>query len=736
MAVEFETLFTADGVTVRMVSKGFLTRRHVVPFAEWSDKASASSASAIGMVSRSLKEHQGEDAPPLSLVDDGQGLLLSHSFVADMAEHQALGLGLPPATSLLLNVQTKGDIAQPTFSVTYRWMESSSASASGVSVVGSMLTYRRMPARIPQPLFSLVEAIDGYNAADVSSDQARFRHLSALKEIITERAAHRLDVQVEDYIRNTVIAVASSFSLSLQTDKRNGFQLDPLLFGRKITEAWTDSGGEASIVETESLLPKNYQDKFVKRFRDWSECRDRYSLELRYYLYIEPSLRKALNIVRKVQGSDEKTRRDFARNPQLHLKEALAGEFDENAIERMFIPTEEFSERVVNLAVWQSAVLPWVKQPPNSWLPEAFGLMVGDVRIELKPEDIEPARDKLDVAIAKGEDTVQIGGHDVPATAATKAALSDLMGFARPRKDDSSENSPQNAGRQDTAEPGAEEVQEAGKQFLVVDENFEAVNFARTPNARAKFRYGVPHALSSTLLEHQEEGLAWLEECWCAGYPGVLLADDMGLGKTITSLCFLAWLRDFRRDNRLERRPVLIVAPVGLLKNWSGEHGRHLRGEGLGACLSAYGSETAKLKAAATKGSDLDYGGSTLRVDRIAEADWVLTSYDALRDYHHSFAKVRFAAIVYDEVQKLKNPASQWARAAKAMNADFTLAMTGTPIENRCEDLWAIFDVAYPGYLPEGKAFSKTYSTDDLDVLRELRSKMLDRQNGNPSVML
>ncbi|MBF0627989.1 MAG: restriction endonuclease [Magnetococcales bacterium] len=719
MTVQFAATFQTDSVIVRLIAKGFLNRRQTIPFREWSDKAPPSSTSAMGMVSRILREHSGEEDPPLTIIEDGLGVSLSHRFVANLVEHQAIGLGLPPSTSLLLNVQNKGDIAQPTFEVTYRWMESSSATAFGVSVAGSILTHRRIPARIPQPLYSLIEAIDGYNSADIANDEVRFRHLSALQEIISERAANRPDVQVDAYIRNTIIVVASSFSLSLHAD-RKGFQLDPVLFGRKLTEAWCESEGAARIIESESLLPENYQKKFVKRFQEWPECRDRYSLDLKYYLYIDPSLRKALHVVRKVQGADEKSRREFARNPQRHLKEMLAGEFDENAIERLFIPTEEYSARIVDLAIWEPTVLPWIKRAPNSWLPENFGLMVGDVRIELPPEEIEDARSKVDAAIAQGKETVEIGGRTVPATAATQAALEKLIGLVRPLP-----------GNKTPADPSKE-----GKQFLVVDENFETVTFAKRPKARAKFEYRLPNLLASTLLEHQEDGLAWLEECWCAGYPGVLLADDMGLGKTITALSFLAWLRKSQRAKRLERRPILIVAPVGLLKNWSAEHNRHLRGDGLGVCLKAYGTDTSKLKTGATKGSDIDQGCATLCFDTIAKADWVLTSYDALRDYHLSFAKVHFAAIVYDEAQKLKNPASQWARAAKAMNTDFTLAMTGTPIENRCEDLWAIFDVAYPGYLPEGKSFSKTYTTDDVTVLGELRAKMLDRQEGNPAVML
>lgn len=61
------------------------------------------------------------------------------------------------------------------------------------------------------------------------------------------------------------------------------------------------------------------------------------------------------------------------------------------------------------------------------------------------------------------------------------------------------------------------------------------------------------------------------------------------------------------------------------------------------------------------------------------------------------FARTRFGLNIFDEIQTLKNPGSQVIRAAKALNAEFTLGMTGTPVENRLQDLWSIMDVVAPG---------------------------------------
>ncbi|MBE3599798.1 MAG: DEAD/DEAH box helicase [Limnochordaceae bacterium] len=110
---------------------------------------------------------------------------------------------------------------------------------------------------------------------------------------------------------------------------------------------------------------------------------------------------------------------------------------------------------------------------------------------------------------------------------------------------------------------------------------------------------------------------------------------------------------------------------------------------------------------------------------RLQEADWVLTTYETLRDYQHSFGAVRWAVVVFDEAQKIKTPGTLMTEAAKAVQAEFTLAMTGTPVENRLADLWCIVDTVQPALLGDLKTFSRTYEqTEDEAVLRELKQKV------------
>jgi SNF2 family DNA or RNA helicase len=181
----------------------------------------------------------------------------------------------------------------------------------------------------------------------------------------------------------------------------------------------------------------------------------------------------------------------------------------------------------------------------------------------------------------------------------------------------------------------------------------------------------------------------------------------MGLGKTYQVLAFLKWLRDGRAEAR--RRPLLVVAPKTLIGNWIEELERHLGADALGPLLRVQDQGLRALRRV-KQGNDTLLGQATLDLASLAQAGLVLTSYETLRDYQLSFAQLQFAVIVYDEAQRLKNPAAMVTRAAKGQQGDFTLLMTGTPIENGVLDLWTLLDVAWPGFLGlSAREFLKHY---------------------------
>ena len=191
-------------------------------------------------------------------------------------------------------------------------------------------------------------------------------------------------------------------------------------------------------------------------------------------------------------------------------------------------------------------------------------------------------------------------------------------------------------------------------------------------------------------------------------------------------------------EKKIEKRPILIVAPVGLLKNWEAEHNMHLASPGLGAAIYAYGDHLKLLKSGSHRS-----GTAKLDATALAEADWILTNYETISDYQLSFGAVKLACVVFDEAQKIKTPSARMTHAAKGLNTEFVLAMTGTPVENRLADLWCIADTVQPMALGNLKDFSQKYETEDAqELVQQLRNLIWQEEsaikgsNQPPQLML
>ena len=191
---------------------------------------------------------------------------------------------------------------------------------------------------------------------------------------------------------------------------------------------------------------------------------------------------------------------------------------------------------------------------------------------------------------------------------------------------------------------------------------------------------------AGTLRDYQSEGVAWMRFLTDNGF-GALLADDMGLGKTIQAI---AWILGERKSD--DRGPVLIVAPLTLLSNWRREIAA------FAPSLDVY-----------VHHGDTRRSASGFHM-ACAKADVVLTNYSLLTRDSSLFSEIAWHALILDEAQIAKNPATQIARAVKALSPPRRIALTGTPVENSPDDIWALEDFLNPGFLGDAKSFRERFT--------------------------
>jgi len=219
----------------------------------------------------------------------------------------------------------------------------------------------------------------------------------------------------------------------------------------------------------------------------------------------------------------------------------------------------------------------------------------------------------------------------------------------------------------------------------------------RSAALRASPAPTLPAGLVADLRPYQHEGFHFLSFLSENNFGGIL-ADDMGLGKTLQTL---AWLLALAARPRLGKKPfrVLVVCPKSVVVNWQLETARFAPALTTAAFTSA-------LVVPSTSGSP-SASGSKLSALR---SQLLITNYTQLRLNADALASQSWDAVILDEGQNIKNPASSTAAAARALRTAHRLVLTGTPVENRLLDLWSLFAFAQPGLLGGQTAFKRLYN--------------------------
>jgi hypothetical protein len=632
---------------------------------------------------------------------DGESYLLKHGFVAMMLEEEAHLLRLPPTLPFSFRMRSVGNLVRADSALRVDWFRDG-IPAPLLGRAGSIAEFDGGdPYRIPSPIFELLEATERFNDSG-SAGQDRLVLWAEVKRWID--ADELLDDQ---YLRQLTVHIASAFTIrpTLTETGDADFQVLPGRWESDSTQG--DVSDERSFSE---VLPAAHREAFETRFRQL-KGRSAYAINAGTILIATPEVSRALREVREVRDEGASAIRAFARQPQAILRARLEG--DPEAVEIAVNLDEIFGDygaRVTGVGLWAPKVVPWIKKPSDPWLPpESLGVMIDGKPLEIEKEDVAELAATIERAIEGGKPSVTYAGVEIPATPEVLETVRTLEGAARPKANDER--------RQPSPD---EEATHRGRTVLEVVDNLENAQFLKTKRVVERpAEVDLRGRMISKLFPHQDVALEWLKEAWTAGEPGVLLADDMGLGKTVQALAFMSWLRGLMDTGQLTERPMLVVAPTGLLKNWIEERAIHLKGDGLGSHLEVFGPG---LKSLRRGGRDTDTGEIGLDLSAISNAGWVLTSYETYRDYQLSFGRVSWSLAVFDEVQKVKNPAAAMTDAAKSVNAGFVLALTGTPVENRLADLWSIMDLTQPGLLGSLRDFSSEWESEgaDLTGLREI----------------
>jgi SNF2 family DNA or RNA helicase len=197
-----------------------------------------------------------------------------------------------------------------------------------------------------------------------------------------------------------------------------------------------------------------------------------------------------------------------------------------------------------------------------------------------------------------------------------------------------------------------------------------------------------PRGFHGALRPYQARGFSWLGFLRRWGL-GACLADDMGLGKTIQTLALIQ--REWESRPVRERGPTLLVCPMSVVGNW---HKETVRFAPDLPVMVHHGMER-------TRGAEFK--------NRAAAHALVLSSYSLLHRDLELLQRVRWTALVLDEAQNIKNPQTKQAQAARAIEADHRIALTGTPVENHVGELWSIIEFLNPGWLGTQAEFKRAF---------------------------
>ena len=628
-------------------------------------------------------------------------IFISNEVISDFSDEQLTKLKLPQHYPHLFKCKSSGAILQNNYKITPIFKTKSGRPLGRFVRKGTFIKLHDKKYTLPHEIYEALQLIEKINATtDYGRKLTLVQQLKMLEIKISNRSL----------LEDINVSTASHFSLRI-ADKDNFTVLPVFLKAVSSSEAGDDGDIETEEVgeindeqesDVEDLLPQEQLAKYHEYFQNHAQVAPYTQLADNKFLVLDDKLKKIMQVVKEAHTTKTTAaRRALYACPNTYLSKEMGEEFSDELAE-IFIPDEHYvSQRINHIGKWRPKAQTFVPSSHSTWIPQDLaGIRLDNELIYLKPASIPEAIEKMQQALQVQQKMVRINGQETQVTPENI----DLLKQA-------SINYEKNASSFQQVKRDAQQDTHNQKLVAIIKDNIDDDHYQEGVVLREQHTKYIPKKLKTTPHEHQRVGIEWLQEAWQRGRRGVLLADDMGLGKTLQVLAFLAWLR----ENEHEKKPFLVVGPVALLKNWQAEHDTHLHAPGLGEIVIGHGKDLARIKQNYTSQQAVGY---------FARTDLVLTTYDSLARNEDIFRSVAWQIIVFDECQYIKNPASYRCDMAKAMAAEFSIGVTGTPVENSLTDLWCVADAVHPGVLDTCKNFKSRYVNQKNGGAKNLHCKL------------
>lgn len=630
-----------------------------------------------------LSKVQGEGFLYLStiknLIDNGIGELVDNQFIVDIEsmygldEIDRIALGFKSFDNLVLCIEHRGVLNKSDFVFTYDFrFNSREGELIEYKLNGPIIYCHSKAYLLAKNIYTAVEVMESFNNSVRQSAEDGFRTLAQLK-----KESNYGFIEFDQYLKQENVYLSPDIKLEIDSDS-DGLSIVPVM-DIPMENDFTSIFEKYPTVK--SVYPLTSGGKRIGR------------------TVLPPDQKSELIKVKNLNHVKDKDMiNDIISNPGRY--------FDPEVIDISVF----YSERVLEIGLYQPKYSTFISPYKSAWLPGVAVDMISEGELIVTIDTDEELAD-LDANIKKALneklDYVDIKGQRLPIDAAK--SLSELghvqIGNPKPVKTLNGYSVKQS-------------------KVLIIKENADELEFSQKKNGR---EYSIDESIvhkffaidnlahGIELKDHQVEGVAWMQSLFLDEFGGCLLADDMGLGKTLQVLYFIEWLVAAKNIDK----PIMIIAPVSLLENWEEEYDKFFMSKSLDL-FRFYGT--------------LNYNKRKIDkelISKLQQRQLVLTNYETLRSYQLSVCAVDFALVVLDEAQRIKTPGTLITTAAKALQADFKIAMTGTPVENSLIDLWCIMDFVFPGLLNTAKEFKKEFhdpmGKDGVDVVEmgeRLRSRI------------